>query len=39
MSIPLNEAMLLGTDEPPSPADLDRYAAAGVRVFLAGYAA
>ena len=39
MSIPLNEAMLLGTDEPPSPADVDRYAAAGVRVFLAGYAA
>ena len=39
MSIPLNQAMLLGTDEPPSPADLDRYATAGVRVFLAGYAA
>ena len=39
MSIPLNEAMLLGTDEPPAPADLDRYAAGGVRVFLAGYAA
>ena len=39
MSIPLNQAMLLGTDEPPSPADLDRYAAAGVRVFLAAYAA
>jgi len=34
MSIPLNQAMLLGHDEPPSVADLDRYADAGVRVFL-----
>jgi TetR/AcrR family transcriptional repressor of mexJK operon len=37
MSIPLNQAMLLGEDEPPAPADLDRYADAGVRVFLAAY--
>jgi TetR/AcrR family transcriptional repressor of mexJK operon len=37
MSIPLNQAMLLGSDEPPAPADLDRYADTGVRVFLAAY--
>jgi TetR/AcrR family transcriptional regulator, mexJK operon transcriptional repressor len=36
MSIPLNRAMLLGDDEQP---DLDRYADAGVRVFLAAYGA
>jgi hypothetical protein len=30
--------MMLGDDE-PSPADLDRYADAGVRVFLAAYGA
>jgi len=35
MSVPLNRAMLFGQDEPP--ADLDRYADAGVRVFLAAY--
>jgi TetR/AcrR family transcriptional regulator, mexJK operon transcriptional repressor len=35
MSIPLNQAMLFGQDEPP--ADLDRYADTGVRVFLAAY--
>ncbi|HKH16809.1 MAG TPA: TetR/AcrR family transcriptional regulator [Solirubrobacteraceae bacterium] len=35
MSIPLNEAMLLGRDEPP--AELERYADAGVGVFLAAY--
>jgi AcrR family transcriptional regulator len=34
MSIPLNQAMLLGDDE---QADLDRYADEGVRVFLAAY--
>jgi TetR/AcrR family transcriptional regulator, mexJK operon transcriptional repressor len=33
MSIPLNRAMLLAEDE-PSPAELDRYAEAGVRAFL-----
>ena len=37
MSIPLNQAMLFGQDEPPAPADLDRYADTGVRVFLAAY--
>lgn len=37
MSIPLNRAMLLGDDEPPAPAELDRYVDAGVRVFLAAY--
>jgi AcrR family transcriptional regulator len=35
MSIPLNQAMLCGNDEPPP--DLDRYADAGVRAFLAAY--
>ena len=37
MSIPLNQAMLLGEDEPATPAELDRYADAGVRAFLAAY--
>lgn len=37
MSIPLNEAMLLGRDHTPPDADLDRYARAGVEVFLAAY--
>lgn len=37
MSIPLNQAMLLGDDQPASPAELDRYADAGVRAFLAAY--
>jgi TetR/AcrR family transcriptional repressor of mexJK operon len=37
MSIPLNQAMLFGQDEPPAPAELDRYAETGVRVFLAAY--
>jgi TetR/AcrR family transcriptional regulator, mexJK operon transcriptional repressor len=37
MSIPLNRAMFFGDDEPPVPADLDRYADTGVRVFLAAY--
>jgi TetR/AcrR family transcriptional regulator, mexJK operon transcriptional repressor len=37
MSIPLNQAMLFGQDEPPAAADLDRYAETGVRVFLAAY--
>jgi TetR/AcrR family transcriptional regulator, mexJK operon transcriptional repressor len=39
MSIPLNQAMLLGDGELPSAAELDRYADAGVRVFLAAYQA
>jgi len=37
VSIPLNQAMLWGQDEPPAPADLDRYVDTGVRVFLAAY--
>jgi TetR/AcrR family transcriptional regulator, mexJK operon transcriptional repressor len=37
MSNPLNRAMLMGDDEPPSPADADHYIEGGVRVFLAAY--
>jgi TetR/AcrR family transcriptional repressor of mexJK operon len=37
MSIPLNQAMLLGEDEPPTSAELNRYADAGVRAFLGAY--
>ncbi len=37
MSAPLNQAMLLGSDEPPPPADLKRHAHSAVRVFLAAY--
>lgn len=37
MSVPLNRAMLLGDDDPPDAAELDRYADGGVRVFLAAY--
>ena len=37
ISIPLNKAMFLSEDEPPSSAEIDRYAAAGVRTFLAAY--
>ncbi|MGO9973242.1 MAG: TetR/AcrR family transcriptional regulator [Solirubrobacteraceae bacterium] len=37
MSIPLNEAMLLGEDTTPNATDLHRYADAGVRAFLAAY--
>ncbi len=37
MSFPMNQAMLLGQDKPLKPADLDRYADAGVRAFLAAY--
>lgn len=37
MSIPLNQAMLLGDDKPATPAQLNRYADAGVRAFLAAY--
>jgi TetR/AcrR family transcriptional regulator, mexJK operon transcriptional repressor len=37
MSMPLNRAMFLGDDDPPSSAELDRYADAGVRAFLAAY--
>jgi TetR/AcrR family transcriptional regulator, mexJK operon transcriptional repressor len=38
MSSPVNEAMLLGREELPSAADLDRHVKTGVRVFLAAYA-
>ena len=37
MSIPLNQAMLLGQDDPATPAELNRYADAGVRAFLAAH--
>lgn len=37
MSIPLNQAMLLGDDEPATPAELENYADAGVSAFLAAY--
>ena len=39
MSIPLNQAMFLGNDAAPSSRELNRYADAGVRVFLAAYGA
>jgi AcrR family transcriptional regulator len=39
MSIPLNRAMLCGIDEPLDPADVDRFADAGVEAFLAAYGA
>ena len=38
MSIPLNEAMLRGTNEPATPEELDRLADAGVRAFVRAYA-
>ena len=37
MSIPLNAAMLGGTDDPATAAELDRYADAGVRAFVRAY--
>ena len=37
MSIPLNQAMLLGEDEPATHTELNRYADAGVRAFLAAH--
>ena len=37
MSAPINEAMLLGRDEAPAPAELEQYADAGVGAFLAAY--
>jgi TetR/AcrR family transcriptional repressor of mexJK operon len=37
MSNPLNQAMLLGRDEPPARAELGRYVDTGVRAFLAAY--
>ncbi len=38
MSTPLNRAMFLGDDQPPARRELNRYADAGVRAFLAAYA-
>ena len=37
MSAPLNQAMLLGTNETPTPEELTRHAERGVRTFLAAY--
>lgn len=37
MSAPLNRVMLCGDAELPAQADLDRYADAGARAFLAAY--
>jgi TetR/AcrR family transcriptional regulator, mexJK operon transcriptional repressor len=37
MSAPINQAMLLGPDKSPAPAQLERYADGGVRAFLAAY--
>src|SRR5439155_26764532 len=37
MSAPINRAMLLGDDGPPSTRDLDAWADGGVRAFLAAY--
>jgi AcrR family transcriptional regulator len=37
MGAPLNAAMLLGLDVPPRPKQLDHWATAGVRTFLAAY--
>jgi TetR/AcrR family transcriptional regulator, mexJK operon transcriptional repressor len=37
MSIPLNQAMLLGDDQPAAPGELNSYADAGVRTFLAAH--
>jgi AcrR family transcriptional regulator len=39
MSAPLNQAMLLGHNDAPAPAELDRAADSGVRAFLAVYGA
>jgi TetR/AcrR family transcriptional repressor of mexJK operon len=37
MAAPVNRAMLLGRDEAPEPAELDRWAGEGVRTFLAAF--
>jgi TetR/AcrR family transcriptional regulator, mexJK operon transcriptional repressor len=37
LSIPLNQAMLCGGDEPPTQIELERYADGGVCAFLAAY--
>jgi AcrR family transcriptional regulator len=38
MGEPLNRAMLLGLPQPPTPQELDDWATAGVRTFLAAFA-
>ena len=38
MGDPINRAMLLGLDEPPADAELDRHAEQAARMFLAAYA-
>jgi hypothetical protein len=37
MSAPLNDAMLLGRDEPPTAREIDTLADDAVRTFLAAY--
>jgi hypothetical protein len=37
MSAPVNRAMLLGDDQPPTQEELGRIAESGVRVFMAAY--
>jgi AcrR family transcriptional regulator len=37
MAAPINEAMLLGLDAPPSGREINRWADSGVRTFLAAY--
>jgi TetR/AcrR family transcriptional repressor of mexJK operon len=39
MAVPINRAMLLGVDHPPSAREINRWADSGVRTFLAAYAA
>jgi hypothetical protein len=37
MAVPLNEAMLLGLDKPPSRKTLDHHATTAVATFLAAF--
>jgi hypothetical protein len=39
MAGPVNRAMLLGDDAAPDPVEIERWAADGVRTFLAAYGA
>jgi TetR/AcrR family transcriptional regulator, mexJK operon transcriptional repressor len=38
MAAPLNQAMLLGRDDPPTTREINKWAGSGVRAFLAAYA-
>jgi hypothetical protein len=38
MAAPLNQAMLLGRDDPPTTRQINKWAETGVRTFLAAYA-